>query len=676
MAHRGGRRGKPRGGARPARLVTGLLVSVGLLVLAPTASAAPGDLDPSFGTGGVARTDFGIGREEYGVDVAVDAAGRTVVVGNAETPSVDESSMAIARYTPSGALDPTFGGGDGRLLLNLSPGDQDSAGAVATDANGRIVVVGTTREFLDTVVVRLTGTGQLDPSFGGGDGVTTLPAGSARLSDVTVDPEGRIVAAGGIGDDMAVLRLMPDGSLDTSFSGDGIATVGFGASQSYAGGVALDGSGRIAIAGQVGQEGEADYGAARLLNSGTPDTSFSGDGRVATDVGSLGNLDFASGMAVDSGNRIVVVGSSVPPSFSEPLHLALVRYAANGALDPTFGDEGVVLAAGDSTGRDVAIDASGRLLVVGYADESLADVLRRLQVDGSLDSTFGGGDGIAPVPFGIAEAVALDPMRRIMVAGSDWNGSDSDFAAARFVSGEPAPPVRSLSVSLSGSGSGGVTGPGISCPGDCTQSYAHGTAVALIASPAAGSAFAGWSGDCAGTGGCQVTMDAAKAVTASFDLIAAGPPSNEPPVTPPATMPAPGSPSQPDASPGPRIGRAAAARVAPVKGGSAFVRLRCGGGALCRGVAKLLARVRSRGKARRSARRTRNVVLGRSRFRIPAGQTRVVRIRLNRKGRLLLRRAGHRGLRARLVGRGLRNRVVRLKPRHGRGKRSGARPWR
>lgn len=162
------------------------------------------------------------------------------------------------------------------------------------------------------------------------------------------------------------------------------------------------------------------------------------------------------------------------------------------------------------------------------------------------------------------------------------------------------------------------------------------------------------------------------------------PPEEQPPEEPPDEEPPSdepsgeddysATPSAPDSSPNPTAAITqqpsgpvrpafAAARLAHIKGSSAFMRLRCRGQAACRGVAKLVDRVRVRRSARRSAKRVRSVVLGRSRFRVPAGRAKVLRIRLNRKGRRLLLRAGRRGMRARLVGRGLRNRMVRLKPR-------------
>ena len=81
--------------------------------------------------------------------------------------------------------------------------------------------------------------------------------------------------------------------------------------------------------------------------------------------------------------------------------------------------------------------------------------------------------------------------------------------------------VHPLAVSLTSNGNGSVssTPPGINCGADCSENYVHGTVVSLSAVPGANSTFTGWSGACSGTGACDVTMDAAKSVTASFTLI-------------------------------------------------------------------------------------------------------------------------------------------------------------
>jgi hypothetical protein len=85
-------------------------------------------------------------------------------------------------------------------------------------------------------------------------------------------------------------------------------------------------------------------------------------------------------------------------------------------------------------------------------------------------------------------------------------------------------PQHTLTVELQGTGSGTVTGPGISCPGDCSETYTEGHELTLNASPAAGSSFSGWGGACSGTGGCQLVMDQDKQASASFNLLPPPPP--------------------------------------------------------------------------------------------------------------------------------------------------------
>jgi uncharacterized delta-60 repeat protein len=483
------------------------------------AQAAPGDLDPSFGAGGVITTQAG--RDDYGRDVVVDAAGRTVVVGHSETFTVDQSSIAITRYTKAGMPDTSFGG-DGLVLLNLGPalnlGPQtiDFGQAVAVDTNGRIVIVGAScpslSECFDVLGIRLTASGQLDPSFGGGDGIAPF---ADAVSDVIIDPSGRIIVTGSHDGDLAVFRLTPDGALDPSFSGDGIATANFpDYDYSYGYSLALDSQGRIIVGGEAAGEDEADFAVARFLGDGTLEPSFSGDGRVATDLDSLGNLDYPRAMAIDANDRIYLVGTSFPSSPGDPWRSALARYTATGLVDATFGGDGTVFGEAFSSGNAIAIDANDRPLVA--ISEEGDDVLLRYQPDAALDSTFGGGDGRASVPGGIWETLTIDPWRRAVLAGSQWNGSDSDLATARFISGEPLPPSHTLTVSISGSGS--VTGPGIECPGDCAATYASSAPITLLASPSPGSTFAGWSGACLSDAeACEITMTEAKDVTATFE---------------------------------------------------------------------------------------------------------------------------------------------------------------
>lgn len=129
----------------------------------------------------------------------------------------------------------------------------------------------------------------------------------------------------------------------------------------------------------------------------------------------------------------------------------------------------------------------------------------------NLVSLYAATDPASPVIDGATGAAPTTDILgnpRNVGAGSDIGAWERQIAAPTFL----------LDVTRSGTGTGGVTSApaGISCGGDCSQSYVEDTAVTLTATAAAGSAFAGWSGDCSGIGACVVTMTAARTVDASF----------------------------------------------------------------------------------------------------------------------------------------------------------------
>jgi hypothetical protein len=80
-------------------------------------------------------------------------------------------------------------------------------------------------------------------------------------------------------------------------------------------------------------------------------------------------------------------------------------------------------------------------------------------------------------------------------------------------------PLQTLTVSVAGPGTVTSAPPGISCPADCTELFVDGTPVALAATPDPGAFFVGWSGDCTGSGSCDLTMSAARSVAATFDTM-------------------------------------------------------------------------------------------------------------------------------------------------------------
>jgi uncharacterized delta-60 repeat protein len=193
-------------------------------------SAAAGDLDPTFGAGGVAtaRVPNQDNIEFSGVDTR---NGTTVVTGRLGLGEDPHPMIVVARFDDQGRLDPTFDG-DGLLISDVLGAVSD----VFIQADNKVLVTGLIQDEQRTfppAVLRFNADGSVDTSFGGtGTGEARLP-GLARVGSVRTMPDGRIVLAGtgavfyGEGNGpyptTAAARLLPDGRPDTTFSGDGFA---------------------------------------------------------------------------------------------------------------------------------------------------------------------------------------------------------------------------------------------------------------------------------------------------------------------------------------------------------------------------------------------------------------------------------------------------------------------
>ena len=283
--------------------------------------------------------------------------------------------------------------------------------------------------------------GDLDAGFGSGGKVTTgiERSGSDEAQAVAVQTDGKIVAAGRSGDDFAVVRYNANGSLDSSFGGDGIATVGFGGEVADPRAVAIQANGKVVVAGsvfppfQLGGQEPGDFALARFNANGSLDATFGGDGTQTTDF-AAGSADGGEDVAIQADGRIVVAGFSAP--VDGPSDFAVARYNANGSLDATFSGDGKqttdFVANSFDTGRGVAIQADGAIVLAGRSTdhETFEDfALARYEADGDLDPTFSGDGKLLPGIGGEASDVAIASAGAIVAAGM---AGDNDFAVARF----------------------------------------------------------------------------------------------------------------------------------------------------------------------------------------------------------------------------------------------------
>ena len=285
-------------------------ILVGATTISPNShifSAARLNTDGSLDTGfnGDGTTQFIFGFLSVANDIAVDSDGRIVLSGPVHNGG--DYDFGVARLMPNGLLDETFDG-DGKALLDF--GFPDASTAMLVDSTGRIVVVGTVTNAgnSDFGVARLNGDGSPDTSFDL-DGKTLVDFGPADDGQgIALDSQGRLVIAGvannGAGNDFAVARLNADGSLDTSFASGGRALIDFGGNDS-AFAVTVDAAGRIIVAGSSDTGTGAEFAVARLNADGALDTTFTESGLARVNVGASGT---AFAVAVDGAGRILLAG--------------------------------------------------------------------------------------------------------------------------------------------------------------------------------------------------------------------------------------------------------------------------------------------------------------------------------------------------------------------------------
>lgn len=359
-----------------------------LLDLSPRAAhAAAGDLDVTFGSGGIAAVNLG-GYDE-GYNLAVHPVnGNIVMVGSASVPGA--VAFGVARLHSDGTLDKGFGSG-GRVFVNLF-GYSVTVGDLLLQLDGKIVVGGHAPVSADSLeydlwLVRFNRNGTFDTTFGnGGLVVTDLSAHSFDvLNALAVQKDGKILAAG-------MVRKTED---------------------------------------------DADFVIVRYLTNGQLDPLFGSGGKVVTDV--TGEDDVIYGIALQPDGKILATGFAVGREY------AVARYDKQGRLDPTFGKGGIATPASytlPAVPFSIALQSDGKILAGGIAfPRADSDfVLWRLLADGSLDPGFGTGGRVLTDFSGLydqIEAITLQPDGGILAAGyTQVNGQpgSSDFALARYTS--------------------------------------------------------------------------------------------------------------------------------------------------------------------------------------------------------------------------------------------------
>jgi uncharacterized delta-60 repeat protein len=400
--------------------------------------AQAGSPDLTFSSDGILTTPIGSG-SDLAKAVAVQNDGKIVVAGYSHNGGPN-TNFAVVRYETDGMLDNSFG--TGGLVTTDFFGDDDRCYALGIQSDGKIVVAGLCFNVNDQdfAVIRYNTDGTLDTSFDA-DGKATLDFGGSndQVHALAIQGDGKIIVAGftniNPGWDFAIARFNINGSVDNTFDSDGMVTVNAGG-EDYGYAVRIQNDGKIVIAGSSMNNFLADFLLVRLNSDGSLDGTFGNSGKVLTDLGS--DYDQCYSLGIQSNGKLVAGGVFHNGSDYD---FAVLRYDGNGALDNSFDMDGKVITpigSEDDIGKSLALQNDGKILMGGFsyvaANGDFASI--RLNNDGSLDNTFD-SDGKVLTDLGTnadeGEALAVQADGKIVLAGeSGTSNTTYDFAVVRY----------------------------------------------------------------------------------------------------------------------------------------------------------------------------------------------------------------------------------------------------
>lgn len=399
----------------------------------------------AYGDGGVLDSGFaGSGLKQLnlrlspafplGRDVRVQPDGKVLLAGAVQTAS--GYAIALARHLADGGPDTGFGD-QGRVLLTLG-GDDDFANALLVQPDGKILVGGTSQQAGSgrAALIRLESDGTVDTSFAtNGFYLAASTAGESAITSLALQADGKIVAAGYAPSNatntvlwFSVWRFTGAGSLDTSF---GTGTTGrlltnfVSGRDAYAEAVAVLPDDKILAAGTAfatASAASAEFAVIRCTSAGALDGTFASGGKAR--IAFSDHATRCQSMVIDSDGGIILGGDAEDASLV--LKFALARLGSDGAQDAAFGSGGQVVwsfpGAWYHYGRSLALDVSGGVLLAGQVigGQTLPS-LARFTAQGAVDTSFGTG-GLAlfsSLPGGVANAMALQPDGKILLAGND-----------------------------------------------------------------------------------------------------------------------------------------------------------------------------------------------------------------------------------------------------------------
>ncbi len=379
-----------------------------------------GSYDTTFSTDGIASVCQSY--TFFSIDAAQQSTGKIINYGD---NYAFNRSISLVRYNPNGTLDSTFGVGgfiNSPSLTNFPTNRNIRPGGIAIQADDKIVIMGFQQS--DAFgngfwVARLLQNGAADTTFNS-TGYLDLFFGSEQTFGkcIKIQLDGKIIVAGhsgNIGQNFAMARINPNGTLDTTFGSNGKVETTFTGTESGANSIAVQPDGKIVLGGWTSSSsGPYDFGMIRYNINGSVDTTFGINGKVITAIVN-GNSETITKLLLQSDGKILVGGTT----YFGGGYFCLARYLTNGSLDASFGSNGLVFGTEYAGWNcDIAQQIDGKIVLAGGFNSNKFSYLRYLN-NGQIDTTFPVNGFFANVGLdGYASSVIIQSDNKLIICGS------------------------------------------------------------------------------------------------------------------------------------------------------------------------------------------------------------------------------------------------------------------
>jgi uncharacterized delta-60 repeat protein len=407
-----------------------------------TTNTAPTFASPA----GVAFYDSGFDLTAMGGVVQADGKSLALLsLVNSPSSAAGAYQFLLGRTNADGTTDTTFGNSGSVVLFNgagvgvAGPAMQSNGKVLVALATGSTATA-------EIKVLRFNADGSADTTFGtNGEAVLGFGPGRDTPIRIIVQSDDKIVVAGqasnGTNNDFGLLRFNADGSADTGFGNAGKLVVNLSAGNDNINSIVAQADGKLLVTGRsVDSNNVNDVSIIRVNTDGTLDTTFNASGKLILPVGA--GADTAAAVLVQADGKIVLVGSSRSSSDAASDNDQFVlRLNANGELDSGFGNGGKVIihaTANDDSFSRLAQQADGKLVVLGAVNARQANgfgaelVVTRFNTDGTLDTGFGVNGSVKLPGRGIidqASSLRILNDGKILIQGNVSNDLTFDNAA-------------------------------------------------------------------------------------------------------------------------------------------------------------------------------------------------------------------------------------------------------